>query len=286
MTVETARWVDWRDPTTGGIAASRVYLGHETCEHLLPPPARARELMRSFQRAGVAVSLVTPPLKDRGIERALAIVEGMAAVRRDLEVIVSDWGLLAEIAHRGWGIPVAGRLLAAQHVDPRIARSLEVERWRGHQRRAIHLDGTPCRTAHRVPTDTLRRHLQRSWLDRPAVLGLLGSLGVARIELSLPGQGVELSLGEGWSCSLHRSDVLLTVMARCPGTGEDFGRAPVCDPGSCGRREIPWQLAGWEAPVFRRGNALFYRPAVRQADLERFDRIVVGPGEAAVSTGS
>jgi hypothetical protein len=123
----------------------------------------------------------------------------------------------------------------------------------------VHLDGAVCRVARRVPLPALLEHLGGCWLDRAEVRAFLMARGVRRAEISHTPLGLRITRGTGWSYSLHVSDVLLTVMRRCPGEAEDFGSPRRCGRACTGAGDVPWMGPSWPVNIFRRANALYYR---------------------------
>ena len=277
--MEKASWVDWRSDAAADTEAERCYFGHETCQELLPPPRIAGELVRRLFGQGKRVTLVTPFLTDRGIDLACGLVERLLAQDSQLEVVCSDWGLLAMLGQGGLVRPVMGRALAMQASDPRISRMLDARRpW--PSRPVQHVDGTTCSLRYRPPSPTLEHHLRSCWMDRQDIIEFLVSLGVQRCEISNVSQGMELAQHPKWAYSLHVPDVLLAVMRRCPAAGENLNAAACLResdvPGSCGGPCVPWSVEGLPAGVFRRDNALYYRNSRLPTEMASlpFDRIV------------
>ncbi|MCC6144012.1 MAG: hypothetical protein IT368_09415 [Candidatus Hydrogenedentes bacterium] len=275
MTVERAIYVAWWAMPRPVIEANRIYFGHETCEHLLPSPRAAAELVAWAESAGMAVTLVTPFLGDGGVKLALKIIERILASCSALEVVFGDWGLLHELRRYPQVQPVLGRLLAVQPVDPRLARIFSENE--PATRRAEHLDGTPCTIVREPASPLLKAHLQSAWLCRPDVQRLLQtSFRVERAEVSFPAQGLRLEAIEGWAFSLHADEALLSVMRTCPHSVAQFRTGGPCTLGGCEERETIWHSDQFPAPVLRRGNALYVQTRVTEAAVRSLpvDRLV------------
>lgn len=257
--MEQARWIDWRGPPERLLPAQRLYFGHETCERLAPPLPVARELARRATDVGAGVTLVTPFVTDRTLPPLLRLVEDLLGRLPRLEVLCSDWGVLASVCRRGLGTPVIGRLLAAQPADPRLRRVLGAPGPRGPERRVRHLDGTDCRLTRTPPPDAVIAHYRGVWTDRPRVVSFFQAMGVRRCEVSDVAQGLELTERPDWSYSLHVSDVPVSVMRHCPGQREDLTAPPPCR--ECPKEpvEVEWRSPALPAGLFRRDNALYYR---------------------------
>jgi len=104
-----------------GAAPSRVYVGNETCERLLPAPRAIGSWVASAREGGLALSLVLPPLSRGGLakaEEAVRALEGAA----DSEVVVNDWGTVHRLRSRHPELTIVlGRLTHKMLRDPRLA---------------------------------------------------------------------------------------------------------------------------------------------------------------------
>lgn len=252
--LEQAVWVDWRAPLPAELTAPRVYFGHETCERLLPSAAAISEWARSALDRGVALTLVTPFLTNPGLDRARRLIDCLSAIDGAVEVVCSDWGLLDVLARERAVTPVVGRLLAARPADPRLMRMFAG----GRERTLTHLDGTACRLKHQPPGAQLARHYRGCRFDRPETISWFQSIGVRRAEIDNTGHGIDLAGFPGWWFSLHAPEVLVAVMRRCPGLGEDFGAPAACPSSRCGAPAVEWKMPGFPVALRRRQNALFY----------------------------
>ncbi len=253
--MERAVWVDWGD-LTGATGTERAYVGDEADERALPTPDDA---VRALDLAA-AVTLVTPPVSQCGLERALAVADAMASVGSRLEVVCNDWGMLRAVAANARLIPVVGRLLARQATDPRLG-VLDDGAWQARFERDVpHADGTLVRLRHRPPTPDLRRLLRTCALDAPVTLEWLARLRVSRLEVGNVLQGLELTLRPGFTATLHMPEVLVAV-ARDPWPGGPGGR---CHP------SLPVVL-------HRHGSGIYYRNDRLPTNLATLpvDRLVV-----------
>lgn len=274
--MEIATWATRPEDLEDLGDASRIYLGHETCERLLPDEDAARALGALAFARRVAVTLVTPGLSDRGIVRARRLVDGLREVLDTVEVACSDWGLLCALAREGTTTLALGRHLSGQLTDPRLLRLVSpVTISGGGAKEVQHVDGTRCQLRRAEARPSLASRVRGSALDDPAVRSFLLQNGVRRVELSHLPQGT--SLPPGFSCSLHVSDLPLAVFDRCPGVSEDLVSPRACAPPRCGSEEVRW--LGLEVPgrVYRRANALWYRPSesLGEAFPTGVDRLVL-----------
>lgn len=97
---------------------TRIYLGHEFCEHLLPRPLELRESLARARKTGLAVSFATPVASDACIARLRRLFRLLPG---GCEVVCNDWGVAA-LAHREFPqlVVVAGRQLCRMIKDPRL----------------------------------------------------------------------------------------------------------------------------------------------------------------------
>jgi hypothetical protein len=104
-----------------GGGPSRVYVGSETCERLLPDRKAIRSWAAAARGSLVALSLVLPPLSRDGLAKAEETVRALEGVE-DLEVVAGDWGTVHRLRslHPGLVI-VLGRLTHKMLRDPRLA---------------------------------------------------------------------------------------------------------------------------------------------------------------------
>ena len=103
------------------VRPTRVYLGHEFCERLLPRPPELRAALRRAAAVDLAVTLATPVASDAG----------MASLRHLLpllpdggEVVCNDWGVVALVRREHPHLrAIAGRQLCRMTKDPRLPSS-------------------------------------------------------------------------------------------------------------------------------------------------------------------
>jgi hypothetical protein len=268
--MEKALWYDWRGCDRPLPKADRIYYGHETCEHLLPSRRRVQAFAaRLAQSPETRLSLVTPFLSDKGLRRALVLIDSLLAHMGELEVVCSDWGLVHELSRERRVTLVLGRLLTAQITDPRIPRLLEKSHPETTLRETRQVDGTRCALKPGCASASLGRHYRSCWVDKPEAVALLTRYGIGRCELSNAAQGIELTFS-GMRYTLHMPEVLVAVMRSCPGRNEDFNRPLAACPCSrhwAGGQEVAWSHATLPMELFRRDNALYYHWSAMPADL-------------------
>lgn len=105
----------------GGIAdkaITRLHLGSEFCETLLPTGAQVRQSVAAAGAAGLGFALVTPVLSGHGIA---ALADLLPHLPPATEVIANDWGCVRLLRDTRPDLhPVAGRLLCKMVKDPRL----------------------------------------------------------------------------------------------------------------------------------------------------------------------
>jgi hypothetical protein len=259
--VKRAIWLDWRSFVFPKLAPdTHIYVGHETCEHLLPTPTQAFRFLNGIDHdQGRGLTLVTPFLTQDGLGRARTLIKKLLCYSEKLEIVCNDWGLLWDLLSEGVGRVAVGRILAGQSLDPRIDGMLDrASRKAGGDssaRMVHHMDGTRCLLQYRAPSAELAEHFRSVSIDREGLGEFLAARGIARCEVSYPKQGLR-TYGRQWAYTLHRPWVPLTVM-RCPtsspSAGEKARHCP-CIPG-----EEIWRAPGFPLPLVRRDNVLGYR---------------------------
>ena len=104
-----------------GAVPSRMYVGSETCERLLPTRKAIRSWVLAARGARVSLSLVLPPLSRDGLanaEEAVRALEGLDG----LEVVAGDWGTVHRLKSRHPRLVIVlGRLTHKMLRDPRLA---------------------------------------------------------------------------------------------------------------------------------------------------------------------
>lgn len=100
------------------VRPTRLHVGSEFCERLLPAPERLARTLADAADAGLEVGLLTPvasPDVLRVLEPLFAMLPPAA------EVVVNDWGVALRLRERHPLLqPVAGRILCRMLKDPRL----------------------------------------------------------------------------------------------------------------------------------------------------------------------
>lgn len=243
--------------------STRVYLGHEFCERLLPTVESFSTRLREALRARLAVSFVTPYVTERGLRRLGALCATLAELCPDAEVVFSDWGTLRMLRSEFPSlVPVLGRLLIKMKSGSRIAE-----------------------LSSRFNAETAS-YFRTCSLDVPVYREFLLAQGISRVELDDPLQGLDLDLrGTGISASIYTpygyiATTRLCLSASCDRHGlEDEVGIFSCRK-ECRRMSFEIEPLGSSAAQYRKGNTLFYRSdGLPEGLADRgIDRVVVEPG--------
>lgn len=238
---------------------SRVYYGHEFCERLLPS---RRELARAVDLAGqrgVAFTLLTPYVTERGLERVRRLLTLLKALLPRAEVVFNDWGVLRVLEEEfGDFEPVMGRLLIKMKRGPRLA---------------VLADAFNAATA---------EYFRTCSLDVPLYRRFLRAHRVARVELDNVLQGIDLDLSDTelrGSLYVPFGYIATTRMCLAASCGE-HGMEDHVGVFPCRKecRDYTFELHARGAPVaqLRKGNTVFFENATRPDGLagRGIDRVV------------
>jgi hypothetical protein len=256
-----------------GAAPSRVHVGNETCERLLPEPRAIGSWVASARKGGLALTLVLPPLSRDGLakaEEAVRALEGAA----DSEVVANDWGTVHRLRARHPGLTIVlGRLTLKMLRDPRLAE---------------YFDSPQAPMAARAA-------LCRSGELAPGFRALMERYGIGRREVDPFLQPLE---ADEWGCRSEKISVhvpylfvtmgracLLGAMHRDP--GEKFVPGAPCR-SECRAYAVEFRLpvpggSGEVKHLLNRGNAYYHavpspvlgRILGRLPSSRQVDRVVV-----------
>ncbi|HQT96799.1 MAG TPA: hypothetical protein PK416_02830 [Thermodesulfobacteriota bacterium] len=256
-----------------GAAASRVYVGNETCERLLPTPQAIGSWVSSAREGRIALSLVLPPLSQDGLAKAEAAVRALEGVE-DSEVVANDWGTVHRLRSRHPGLAIVlGRLTHKMLRDPRLADYFDSPQAPMSARSAL------CRSGELAPG--FRALMERYGIGRREIDPFLQPLEEDEWE------------GRGERLSVHLPYQFVTMGRGClPAAMHREGKGKFVAGGPC-RTECAKYAVEFRVPVpggngagthlLSLGNALYHavpphvseRVLARLPSLERVDRIVV-----------
>ncbi len=276
MTVAAVNWFDWDQlPLSPPLAEEnpRIYIGSDTCEHLLPSLQRALRYCQQQIEFGRKLTIVTALLSNDALKRVLALLESLSRDHHQLEIVCNDWGLIHAARADFRGKLIAGRLLCMQKTDPRFALFSRTDYQLSKEREISHIDGFNVRLKYQPPSPAMQSHLRQCALDTPETLDLLKTMGVDRYEVSNLIQGIDQSLAVGWQVSLHVPEVVVAITRNCQ-------RVSQCGPESPGSACSVYQTRvacdDFPVPLHLQGNVWFYANPDVPTDLEKLgiDRIV------------
>lgn len=228
----------------------RLYCGAEFCPWLFPSEAELETALTAARVAKLPFTLVTPVIAEAFLPRLRQRLEKiLPALQAGDELVISDWGGLAMARAIAPQLPIIlGRALSSQKRGPQI----------------LDLELSPAQ---------LDYFQQSAWSSFEA-RALLAEVGISRIELDLPPQGLA-PLPEGLSGSLHTPFAMVASSRNCPfreGPG-DRGCAATC--GETFTLTTPQS----RLPLLQCGNTQFLRNDTLPPDLPALgiDRLVIHP---------
>lgn len=100
----------------------RIYVGDEFCQNRMVDPEGLDTFVHLAQTRSWAITLLTPPTTEEGLERFAPLLDRLDALQFESEVVVNDWGAMQFVRERYPSLPVSlGRLLNKGFKDPRLA---------------------------------------------------------------------------------------------------------------------------------------------------------------------
>lgn len=175
----------------------RLYFGHEFCERRVPSVHDVRRAYEAAAAEGLAFSLLTGYVTDRGLARlrpVLAWLSGLGDPR--VEIVINDWGVARTVRRDHARLqPVLGRLMNRMLRDPRIM---------------------PAIARSRAPDDA-KAAMCRSSLTAPVFRALLKRMGVGRVEFDNLIQGLDMDVRRlGLAGSLYLPYGYIVTGRICP----------------------------------------------------------------------
>jgi hypothetical protein len=221
----------------------RLYAGDEFCPNRLPSPKELEELLDLAASKKWAVSLLTPPLTDEGLDRCLPLFEQLRSFHHAAEVVVNDWGVLLALQERVPGLTVGiGRLLNKGFKDPRLQ---DPERFARHSQEAKEL-------------------LNQCTFDSPLFQERAARLGVRRLERDLLPYGKpRVALFERLGVSVYAPFGYFTTGRVCWAasvhrpSGKKFSLGGPCDR-LCERLPLGFDRSESGLATLQNGNSFFY----------------------------
>jgi len=223
-------------PPPSARSLSRLHLGNEFCERLIPSPTLLRRAIGVADAAGLALTLATPAVPDQGLAKLRRLFR---LLLDGAEVVVNDYGVLRLLAREFPALePVAGRQLCKMIKDPRL------------------------------PTEQWAR-LNPPGLGSPEFEALLGRFGIRRAEVDVPpfARPADLRVG-GLALSVHAPFGYAVRGRVCRiGSLRFDGAAKFRSVQACAKECLRWSCrltrpadrGNRDLDSFQRGNSIFYR---------------------------
>ncbi len=221
----------------------RWYIGDEFCASRLPSVQVAAEFARRADVAGVALTLLTPPVTDDQIDSLVPVLARLAGASVPVEVTVNDWGLLFFLKSWFPDLPLAlGRLLNKGFKDPRL--------------------GAPETVKAAAEAD--RAVLEHATFDQPRFRERASALGIARLERDLMPYDPRTDFGDNPpAVSVYFPFGYVTTGRVCwpstfaPGREADFRPRRACGR-PCEGRPLALAHPANGFPLRQSGNTVFY----------------------------
>jgi hypothetical protein len=149
---------------------SRIYFGTEFCQYLIPSSSGMELILKKCQELDLAVSFLTPPVTNFGINRLRERFELLAQYDANAEIVVNDFGVLELIkqAYPNFTI-VFGRIMDKTFHEDRMTKD---------------------ELTHYFSEEGLK-YAQHPGINAEYFFNLVQSHGVDRVEYDYPTQGLD-----------------------------------------------------------------------------------------------
>ncbi len=254
----------------------RLYFGHEFCEKLLPVADDLAHVADFCRANDLGLTLVTPPVTSAGLARVEKLLARLEVHDAADEVVVNDYGVLHLLRRRHPRLePVLGRLMSKQQRDPRLMRLFAGQAVPRPVGGRLVLD---------VPLpDEAAAMYRATSLSAVRAQRVLLALGVRRVELDNPLHGFDYEGGvHGAAASLYVPFGVVATSRRCTADPRRAARPftdrlTACEH-ECRRTVFELTAEHIAAPLYRRGNTLFFRneaiPDDDELTCRHVDRVV------------
>ncbi|MCD4782720.1 MAG: hypothetical protein K8T10_02700 [Candidatus Eremiobacteraeota bacterium] len=226
----------------------RLYFGSEFCTHMIPGVEELVEVFSLCEVLNMEFTLVTPFLDESGIGKVAKLLDFLDYKHLYPEILICDWGMLHYISMNfNNKFPlVLGRILAKQKTGPRIEMIRDV-----------------------LPS--AYKSSMKTHVDIPVFTEFLRSMGVERVDLDIPLQGLDVEMPVDFAISLYYPYTYISTTRRCP----------IRETGKCDCNEYSFKLSSGNMPVelYARGNTVFFKHErlPRLKKNIKYDRIVFQP---------
>ena len=222
---------------------TRVYIGDEFCIHRLPHIDELEGVGRLINAKNGALTFLTPPLTDQGLERSIPLFNFLSENDPQAEVVVNDWGVLLFLQQNYPLFHLSlGRLLNKGFKDPRLTNPEEAS-------------GFSAETAELFNTSTF---------DAIEFLAKMQELNVKRLERDLfPYGDSEIQSHGGLGSSVYfpfgyiSTGRVCWIAAFSAATEKKYSISNGCRR-ACNKISLKLNHAGTNLQLFQAGNTIFY----------------------------
>jgi len=221
----------------------RIYVGDEFCIHRLPRLNELDVLVQLAIEKQWAVTFLTPPLSDQGLENCARLFDYLQQTVPQTEVVVNDWGVLLFLKENYPSFRLSvGRLLNKGFKDPRQSDATSASRFSAE-------------------TAALFNH---STFDFPRFQQTLLALDMRRIERDvLPYEDIRMESLKGLSTSIYFPYGYITTGRICwiasfnEPERKKFSLSDGCQR-RCNRMSLRLKHDRMPKPLYQSGNTVFY----------------------------
>jgi hypothetical protein len=251
---------------------SRVYYGTEFCQNLIPSPDELKVMLCATGAKGKKLTLLTPYVTDRGLERLRPLFKYLDKQESRTEVVFNDWGVLKLLSDEYGNLePVLGRLLTKQRRDPRAAAALL-----NTQRAQKKFDAETGTTNILIPKEnpaSLYEHFRGSVVNAPIFREFLLARGIRRVEIDNLAWDMKVETGKRIGVSIYLPYAYVTTTRLCGLLTMSYAACRK----ECRKYFLSFKSPSSPYPFFIRGNTVFYKsktPTQRYLRERGVDRII------------
>lgn len=240
------------------VSARGVYFGEEFCEHLIPSAKEVMAVSEEVLRRGWDFYLVTGIMAPNTLRAYLKLLKHLDAMKGRIGVVFNDWGFLQVLRREYPNLdPVMGRMLFKN-------------------KRYIYNSAIPDGFSNRDSRDRITRNqlkaMRETNLGIPAYKEFLQTLGVRKIDIDIPPQGLVLRGCAEFNLGVYFPWGYLTSGRTCPlwASGRRFVAFRPCRVKACIRKKDLKDGGAFNTRLMEIGNTVFYE--VRKTGEEKIRR--------------
>jgi hypothetical protein len=273
--MEKAILIETPGQLAGAGSFARVYYGTEFCQNKLPDLRTLKQVHKRIRSEKKNMTLVTPYVTDRGIDRLRELFDYLDQAGAPGEVVFNDWGVF-RVLRDGYPnlTPVLGRLLTKQRRDP-MAHDVLLNRQAPGKEIVAKNRATRIVCPKTTPPPVLE-HYKASVINMRIFQEYLRENGVRRLEIDNLVWGMNISVDRKIGVSLYYPFGYVSTTRLCGLLSLTYSSCRR----ECGNRYISFRDPGSPVPFYIYGNTVFYKTALpSRAALQRMhiNRIVYQP---------